>query len=258
MHVSKLLKRRPSASMVVAVVALFAALGGVGYAAASLPRNSVGSAAIQDGAVTNHKLAANAVGYQKIKPNSVGVKRINATSVQARVGGTCTAGAITAIDSKGKVTCAAAPGAEFDTSTASPVTVTSADTGGQTKPTPVTLSGEQLAGGSSYIAFSTPYAQITSTEGSNQHVQVTCTLAAGPETTANQTRSATVDVNMGKGEEDVSIPLVATAPSSTAATTAAVACQSSYTGGATVPTVKVSSALNVLQTASNTTTTPAH
>jgi hypothetical protein len=249
-----LLKRRPSAPMIVAVVALFAALGGVGYAASSLPRNSVGSAQIQNGAVGNHKLAALAVGYQKIKPGSVGIKRINPTSVQARVSGTCSAGAITAIDGKGKVTCASAPAAEFDTSSAAPVTVTSVDSTTTTKPTIATIASEPLAGGSSYIAFATPYVQVTSTSATSQHVSVTCTLAAGPATTALQTRSVTVDASMNTGEQDASVPLVATAPSSGAATTSAVACESTYTGGTPAPTVKVQSSLNVLQTAGNTTT----
>lgn len=254
-----LLKRRPSASMIVALVALFAALGGVGYAAVSMPRNSVGTTQLQDGSVTNHKLAANAVGYQKIKPNSVGVKRVNPNQVQLRVGGNCTAGAITAIDAKGKVTCASAPAAEFDTSTKEATALTPVDSAGSAKPTVVTLNSEPLPGGSSYIGFATPFVEVTAPTGSNatQHVEVDCTMALGPATTATVTRSATVNVNANNGPAFISVPLTATAPSSTSATTGTVACSSTYTNGTAAPTVKVQSTLNVLQTASNTTTTPA-
>jgi hypothetical protein len=251
-----LFKRRPSASMIVALVALFAALGGVGYAATSLPSGSVGSAQIQNSAVTNHKLAANSVGYQKIKPNSVGTKRINPNQVQIRVGGTCAAGAITAIDSKGKVTCASAPAAEFDISTKSEIALTPADSSTSAKPTVITLNSEPLPGGSSYIGFATPFVEVTSTSATTQHVEVDCTLALGPATTATVTRSATVNVNSNNGPAFISVPMSATAPSSTSSGTATVSCSSTYTDGSSAPTVKVQSTLNALQTASNTTTTP--
>jgi hypothetical protein len=255
MHPRTLLKRRPSASMIVALVALVTALGGVSYAAVTLPANSVGSAQIQNGAVGNHKLAALSVGYQKIKAGSVGIKRINPTSVQARVGGTCTAGAITAIDTKGKVTCASAPAAEFDTSTSAAVALTSVDSTTSTKPTVKTLNSEPLPGGSSYIGFATPSVEVTSTTGATQHVEVDCTLGLGPAASALVTRAVTVNVNTGNVPAFVSVPLSATAPSSSSSTTGTVACSSVYTGGATAPTVKVSSTLNALQTAGNTTTT---
>ena len=47
---------RPSPSMAVALVALSVALGGTGYAAVKLPKNSVGSAQIKTGAVTGAKV----------------------------------------------------------------------------------------------------------------------------------------------------------------------------------------------------------
>jgi len=254
MHPRTLRKRRPSASMVVALVALFAALGGVGYAAVTLPRNSVGSAQIQNAAVGNHKLAALSVGYQKIQPGAVGIKRVNPSSVQARVGGICAAGAITAIDIKGKVTCASAPGAEFDTSTAAAVALTSVDSASSTKPTVKTLNSEPLPGGSSYIGFAIPYVTVTSSSGSSQHVEVDCTLGLGPAASALVTRAVTVNVDAGNGTAFASVPLTATAPSSSSSTTGTLGCSSTYTGGSTAPTVKVSSTLNALQTASNTTT----
>ena len=49
-------KRRPSAAMLVAILALILALGGVSYAATQLPNNSVGTKQIKNGAVTRKKL----------------------------------------------------------------------------------------------------------------------------------------------------------------------------------------------------------
>jgi hypothetical protein len=49
-------KRRPSAAMLVAILALIVALGGVSYAAVQLPANSVGTKQIRNGAVTRKKL----------------------------------------------------------------------------------------------------------------------------------------------------------------------------------------------------------
>ena len=44
---------RPSPSMVVALMALFVALGGTSYAALKLPKNSVGNRQLKTGAVTS-------------------------------------------------------------------------------------------------------------------------------------------------------------------------------------------------------------
>jgi hypothetical protein len=83
---------RPSPSMVVALLALIVALGGTGYAAVTLPQNSVGtkqlkrgavkapdlgrgavtSSRIRGGAVTGSKLAANSVNGAKLVDGSVG------------------------------------------------------------------------------------------------------------------------------------------------------------------------------------------
>jgi hypothetical protein len=52
--------RRPSPAMCVALIALFVALGGTGYAAMNLPRDSVGTAQLKDGAVTRSKISARA------------------------------------------------------------------------------------------------------------------------------------------------------------------------------------------------------
>lgn len=58
-------------SMIVAIVALFLALGGVGYTASRLPRGSVGAPQLRDGAVRETKLAAGAVTSGKVRDGSL-------------------------------------------------------------------------------------------------------------------------------------------------------------------------------------------
>jgi hypothetical protein len=60
-------KHLPSPAMLVACVALVVALGGVSYAAAVLPKNSVGTAQLKKKAVTAAKLNKNAVTGAKVK-----------------------------------------------------------------------------------------------------------------------------------------------------------------------------------------------
>jgi hypothetical protein len=243
--------------MVVALIALFASLGGVGYAASSLPAGSVGTAQLLNASVTNHKilngavgnfkLAFGAVGARKLMNGAVGTAQINTSQVQARVAGTCTSGAVTSVTSTGAVACNTAPGLEYDTSAASAVTVPAGTTA-----TPITT--EPLPGGSSYLVTANPYVHITGATA-GQQVEVDCTLAVGPATTAVQTRSWTIEVGPGGLPETNSIPLVVTAPSSTNSITAGVACTRTITGAGTgTPAVTVTTNVNAIQTASNTTT----
>jgi hypothetical protein len=67
----KVLRRLPSPSMVVACIALTVALGGTGYAAIKLPRNSVGTAQLRKNAVVATKLSTRSVGPQKLQNNAV-------------------------------------------------------------------------------------------------------------------------------------------------------------------------------------------
>jgi hypothetical protein len=57
--------------MIVALVALFVALGGSAYAALSLPADSVGTRQIRNAAVTGAKLATGAVTARKVKAHSL-------------------------------------------------------------------------------------------------------------------------------------------------------------------------------------------
>ena len=61
----------PSPAMIVALLALFVALGGTGYAIATLPANSVGTKQLKKNAVTAKKLHKNAVRSRKVKDFSL-------------------------------------------------------------------------------------------------------------------------------------------------------------------------------------------
>jgi hypothetical protein len=67
----RLRRCRPSPAMMVALLALFVSLGGVGYAATQLPRNSVGTAQLRANAVTGAKLANGAVTSSKVGDHSL-------------------------------------------------------------------------------------------------------------------------------------------------------------------------------------------
>ena len=60
-----------SPAMIVACASLIVALGGVSYAAAVLPKNSVGTAQLQKNAVSSAKLKRNAVTEAKVKDGSL-------------------------------------------------------------------------------------------------------------------------------------------------------------------------------------------
>ena len=119
------LRRRPSAAMSVALVALFVALSGGAYAAVTIPDHSVGANQLKTFAVTNPKLANNAVGSRKIMPGAVGFYRVNRNEVQLRVNGTCASGqAISSVSVTGTVTCAAVAPNEADSGTGTAKTLT--------------------------------------------------------------------------------------------------------------------------------------
>jgi hypothetical protein len=239
-----IVRRRPSAPMAMSAVALFMSVGGVGYAAASLPANSVGAAQIRDNAVTYKKIEPNSVGvvrlarngvsnskirdeavsYKKIRPNAVGKVRANLKQLQARLASTCAAGtAVGAVDEAGKVTCNAALPARLGAAEQS-VAVTG---------TATAVANLTLPAGAGYLAFANPSVTVT---GANGSVTVSCTLALG---SASQTRSVTVDASAGGTSATLSLRQAG------AAGTAALSCVAPPTNGTTV---QVASGIDALQT----------
>jgi hypothetical protein len=70
--------KAPSPALVVAVVALFVALGGTTYAATSLPKNSVGTKQLKNGAVTAQKISKAAT--KALKAGSGSILRYSANA----------------------------------------------------------------------------------------------------------------------------------------------------------------------------------
>jgi hypothetical protein len=93
-------KRRPRITYanVMSTVALMVALGGTSYAAINLPKNSVGSKQIKNGAVHSSDLAKNAVTNSKIAKNAVGTNKIadNAVTTSKIADNAVTAGKLAA------------------------------------------------------------------------------------------------------------------------------------------------------------------
>lgn len=230
MHLRALFRRRPTASMVISLIALFVALGGASYAAVSLPNNSVGTAQIKN----------NAVNYKKIATHTIGLQRIDATKVQVRVSGTCkNASAINTVAQGGKVTCQSTLPTEFGASSDS----TSVGT------TAATVVSKILPAGN-YVLTAVPYATINpSNTAGGQQVQVTCTLSAASG--SSQTRTASIEVGQSTRTQTVAIPM--TFPTTVGAPqgTAHVDCQHAATPATPDPGVTVQSSLNAIPTRSN-------
>jgi hypothetical protein len=73
---TKFRSRRPSAALIVSIIALVAALGGTAYAGFKVPKNSVGSKQLKNNAVTTKKIKNGAVTASKI--NTAGLTVPNA------------------------------------------------------------------------------------------------------------------------------------------------------------------------------------
>ena len=185
--------RRPSAPMVISLVALFFAFGGVGYAATQLPKGSVGTKQLRENSVT----------WDKIAPGTVGSARINQALVQTRVSGTCTGtdGAIGQITQSGHVICNPSASKEFgSTSTGTAVTATSAP-----------VASRALTTGS-YLLLGEAYANNTGAATST----LTCTLSVP----SGSSQSRTVTVPAGR-QVALPINLASTVPSAGATSTLA-------------------------------------
>jgi hypothetical protein len=83
---------RPTPALIVAFVALFAAMGGFGYAAVKMKPYSVKSKNIKPGAVTTDKLANGAVTTPKLSPDAVAPNALNAAKLAGVAPGGCQTG----------------------------------------------------------------------------------------------------------------------------------------------------------------------
>jgi hypothetical protein len=207
--------RRPSAPLLISMVALFFAFGGASYAAFTIPNNSVGTRQIRNNAVT----------YRKSAPGTSGSARINQALVQTRVSGTCTGtnGAIGQITQSGHVVCNASAPQQFGSSS----------TGTAVTATPATVASRSLGAGS-FLVLGNAYANNTG----GGDATLSCTLAV--PSGSSQARTVTVPVG-----HQVALPidLASTVPS--AGATSTLAC--TQTGG----TVTVDGQINAIETASN-------
>jgi hypothetical protein len=219
--------------LVISSLALFVSLGGVGYAAATLPAGSVGSAQLQNESVS----------YQKIVPSAVGIVRANTSQLQARVSQSC--GLTTAIGSiakSGQPQCVPTLPQEAGVSNTVPLPVPST----LTMINNLQLQGTGSQGTGSYLVTANPTITITG-NGTAQRVTVSCTLTVGAVSDGGttQTRSATIDTGSSTAPSSTSIPLQLAG----GAGDSEVSCASS-TSATPAATASVSSALNAIQVAS--------
>ena len=252
------LRRRPSAAMSVALVALFVALSGGAYAAVTIPDHSIGANQLKTFAVTNPKLGVNSVGSRKIMPGAVGFYRVNRNEVQLRVNGSCTGTdqAITSVSVTGSTTCGTSSPMESDSGAGKATTI-------PTGTTATTVASYQAAGGTAYLAQADPSIEVSGTAASiaGAHVTVTCKLAVGTSTTAVDTENVTINVDAAGDPEYASLPLNVVAPSSSNAQGATLSCTQAYATGSSTsaPTVAVTGTIYALgvtpPTATTTTTT---
>jgi hypothetical protein len=76
-------RKRLTFANVTSMIALFVALGGTSYAAATLPRNSVGKGQIRANAVGKSEAAPNSIGKAEVSTSSIGRSEIATNGVAA-------------------------------------------------------------------------------------------------------------------------------------------------------------------------------
>jgi hypothetical protein len=107
--------RRPSASLVVATVALFVALGGAGYAVVSLPRNSVGTPQLKNSAVNSAKVRDRSLLARDFKAGQLPQGNTGPQGLPGPVGATGPAGAQGPAGEQGATGAAGAVGPTWGT-----------------------------------------------------------------------------------------------------------------------------------------------
>ena len=224
MSLRSLVRRRPSAALVVSFLALFVALGGVGWAALRLPPHSVGNA----------KLRPNSVSASKIIPGAVGAREVDPSQVQLRVLGPCNPGtAIQSIATSGDTTCTPVLPNEYGT--AGPATTLGPTT---TQVASLSLSG--AGAGSTYLVIADVQVTVSQSSSATQPFDPMCTLSVGAAST-----NGALPVPSSGGAGTIPLILPVSVPSPSGAAT--VACNA----GTGNPTGTVHATINALQTASN-------
>jgi hypothetical protein len=237
--------------MVVALAALFVALGGVGVAAIRLGPRSIGRVQLRNGSVTYPKLAGPSVGAQKLKAGSVGpgklqtgavgVVQIDTSEVQARVDGRCpAAAAAAAVDFTGGLNCGPSLPAERGTgSTRQTLT-----------PYSQPIATKTLTAGFPWLVLAAPEVSVDGT-APGQSVVVNCTLASQASATASQTATLRFEVGPHKLPLAASMLLLVASPASVSSSTAGVLCNSSFTPSTSAaPKVLLESTIHAVQTQS--------
>src|SRR5688572_14070384 len=93
-RMSVLWKHRPSPAMIVAIVALFVAMGGTGYAVSKLPKGSVGAAQLRKNAVRSQHIKAGSITKAKLAQST-----LSALAAPAGAQGPVTSSGVAAPDS---------------------------------------------------------------------------------------------------------------------------------------------------------------
>jgi hypothetical protein len=250
MSLRALVRRRPSAALVVSCLALFVALGGAGYAALRLPAHSVGNVQLQNFSVGNAKLRPNSVSAGKIAPGAVGARQVDPSQVQLRVLGPCGSGnAIQSIAAAGNPTCTpvlpneygvAGPGVTLGSSSANPTQVASETLAGGT-------------GGTSYLVIGNVHVSAVDGAGAAQTVFVACSL----RTPGFSPSSGDVTIPLGGSYTSTGsamLPLIlaeAVASPPSPSEPFSVACYQNPTPASPAPTVTATATINAIQTASD-------
>jgi hypothetical protein len=237
-----LLRRRPSAPLVVSFLALFVALGGAGWAAIRIPPRSVGNAQLQNFSVGNAKLRPNSVSADKIIAGAVGARQVNSSQVQLRVTSSCLIGAIQSFGVSGNVTCTPALPSEYGVG---PQTATLGASPAQVAA--VSLPSTQV--GSSYLAIGS--VQVKAAEATApQSVDVSCAMSLPGMAGA----TGHFDANLGGANATAAsgtIPLVLPISVAGPPPSVAIDCSDLASPASPAPSVTVIATINAIQTASN-------
>lgn len=248
MKLRSLMRRRPSAALVVSFLALFVALGGAGYAALRIPPHSVGNVQLQNFSVGSAKLRPNSVSAGKIAPGAVGARQVDPNQVQLRVLGPCgPADAIEAIAASGDSTCTPVLPNEYAV-TGAPVSL------GTSSANPTQVATEALnagPGGTSYLAIGNVHVTAVDNAGQAQTVFVACALRLPgflPST-------GDVTIPLGGSYTNTGsamLPLVlAEGVPGPAPESFSVVCYETPTPASPAPTVTATATINAIQTASD-------